>query len=66
MGENPFQYDNHVSLIKELKETGDIDETRKARERMAEIFPLTEGMCDDEHNFMNDCFFSFLCLVVSI
>eukprot|EP00795_Rhopilema_esculentum_P015566 gene15566-6831_t len=41
---NPFQYDGHISLIKALRLSGDLDATRKARECMSEIFPLTEEL----------------------
>eukprot|EP00794_Sanderia_malayensis_P014299 gene14299-15787_t len=42
--ENPFQYDNHLELIKELRLLGDLEKLRKARETMAELFPLTEEL----------------------
>ena len=41
--DNPHMYDTHVQLIKLLGEEGELDKLRAAREKMNEIFPLTEG-----------------------
>ncbi|CAI8052397.1 RIB43A-like with coiled-coils protein 2, partial [Geodia barretti] len=41
---NPYHYDNHVQLIGLLRQLGDLDGARKARNAMSEAFPLTEGM----------------------
>ena len=43
MQNNLYYYDGHLELIKTLRSMGDLDELRKAREKMAEIFPLTDG-----------------------
>ena len=40
---NPYHYDSHVQLIKLLRESGDLDRVRNARESMSKIFPLTQG-----------------------
>ena len=40
---NPYHYDSHVQLIKLLRECGDLDRVRNARESMSKIFPLTQG-----------------------
>ena len=40
---NPYHYDSHVELIKLLRQSGDLDKVRNAREDMSKIFPLTEG-----------------------
>lgn len=40
---NPYHYDSHVQLIKLLRESGDLDKVRNARESMSKIFPLTQG-----------------------
>ena len=43
MESNPYHYDSHVQLIKLLRESGDLDRVRNARESMSKIFPLTQG-----------------------
>ena len=43
MAGNPYHYDSHVELIKLLRQSGDLDKVRNAREGMNKIFPLTEG-----------------------
>lgn len=45
---NAFDYNCHVDLIKLLKQEGELFALRKARQRMSELFPLTEGwrLCD--------------------
>ncbi|XP_011655427.1 squamous cell carcinoma antigen recognized by T-cells 3 isoform X2 [Cucumis sativus] len=44
LSSNPSDYDAHVQYIKILRKVGDIDNLRKAREAMSEIFPLTPSM----------------------
>ncbi|XP_068594447.1 squamous cell carcinoma antigen recognized by T-cells 3 [Brachionichthys hirsutus] len=39
---NAFDYNCHVDLIKLLKQEGELDRLRKARQKMSELFPLTE------------------------
>lgn len=41
---NPYHYDSHVELVKLLRESGDLDRLRDAREGMSKIFPLTEEL----------------------
>ncbi len=41
--ENPYMYDLHTQLITELRQAGELEQLRKAREKMSEIFPLSEG-----------------------
>lgn len=41
---NPYHYDSHVELIKLLRESGDLDKVRQAREGMSKIFPLTQEL----------------------
>ncbi|CAH3157953.1 unnamed protein product [Porites lobata] len=41
---NPYHYDSHVQLIKLLRESGDLDRVRNARESMSKIFPLTQEL----------------------
>lgn len=41
---SPYQYDKHVELIKALRASGDLEPLREAREKMASIYPLSEGM----------------------
>lgn len=40
---NAFDYNCHVDLIKLLKQEGELVRLRKARQKMSELFPLTEG-----------------------
>lgn len=40
---NAFDYNCHVDLIKLLKQEGELSRLRKARQKMSELFPLTEG-----------------------
>ena len=40
---SPFHYDTHLALIKTLREQGDLDNARQAREMMSKLFPLTTG-----------------------
>ncbi|XP_061907280.1 squamous cell carcinoma antigen recognized by T-cells 3 [Entelurus aequoreus] len=39
---NAFDYNCHVDLIKLLKQAGELVRLRKARQKMSELFPLTE------------------------
>lgn len=41
---NPYHYDSHVELIKLLRQSGDLDKVRNARDGMSKIFPLTEEL----------------------
>ena len=41
---NPYHYNSHVELVKLLRESGDLDKVRNAREEMSKIFPLTQGI----------------------
>nr|XP_050029161.1 squamous cell carcinoma antigen recognized by T-cells 3-like isoform X1 [Dermacentor andersoni] len=38
---NPYHYDSHTALITFLRNTGNLEKLREAREAMAKIFPLT-------------------------
>ena len=40
---NAFDYNCHVDLIKLLRQEGELVRLRKARQKMSELFPLTEG-----------------------
>uniref|UniRef100_A0A8C1D4L4 Spliceosome associated factor 3, U4/U6 recycling protein n=1 Tax=Cyprinus carpio carpio TaxID=630221 RepID=A0A8C1D4L4_CYPCA len=40
---NAFDYNCHVDLIKLLRQEGKLHRLRKARQKMSELFPLTEG-----------------------
>ena len=44
MAENPYVYNGHIELIKVLREAGELDDLRQARQKMSELFPLSEGM----------------------
>ena len=44
MAENPYVYNGHIELIKVLREVGELDDLRQARQKMSEVFPLSEGM----------------------
>ncbi|CAH1802142.1 unnamed protein product [Owenia fusiformis] len=41
---NPYMYDPHVELISLLRAEGELTKLREARERMSNIFPLTEKL----------------------
>ena len=40
---SPFHYESHLKLIQALRDIGDLDKTRQARETMCKMFPLTPG-----------------------
>ncbi len=40
---SPYYYEGHVQLIKLLRQQGDLDKAREARQNMRKTFPLTEG-----------------------
>ncbi|XP_033115264.1 squamous cell carcinoma antigen recognized by T-cells 3-like isoform X2 [Anneissia japonica] len=44
IAESPYVYDNHVKLIELMKETGELEKLRDARNAMAKIFPLSEDL----------------------
>ncbi|KAK2837273.1 hypothetical protein Q5P01_014485 [Channa striata] len=48
---NAFDYNCHVDLIKLLKQEGELFRLRKARQKMSELFPLTEEIWLD---WLND------------
>ncbi|NP_001016732.1 squamous cell carcinoma antigen recognized by T-cells 3 [Xenopus tropicalis] len=39
---NAFDYNCHVDLIKLLRQEGELERLRRARQKMSELFPLTE------------------------
>lgn len=40
---NAFDYNCHLDLIKLLRQEGELVKLRRARQKMSELFPLTEG-----------------------
>lgn len=40
---NAFDYNCHLELIKLLRQEGELVRLRRARQKMSELFPLTEG-----------------------
>ncbi|XP_071179062.1 squamous cell carcinoma antigen recognized by T-cells 3-like isoform X1 [Mytilus edulis] len=44
ISKNPYLYDVHIDLIKLLKQLGELEQLRDARQRMSELFPLAEGL----------------------
>ena len=42
--ENPFNYQSHIDYINLAREYGNLDHLRSARQKMSEIFPLTEQL----------------------
>ena len=42
--DNPFHYDSHLQLIELLRQLGDLDRARQARQNMSNNFPLSEGI----------------------
>lgn len=45
--DSPYHYSSHVELIQLLRQLGDLDQARQARQRMSEAFPLSEGRSHD-------------------
>lgn len=41
---SPYHYETHLELIKTLRDLGDLDKTRQAREVMSKLFPLTSEL----------------------
>jgi len=41
--DSPYSYNLHMEVVKLLRKQGDLDELRRACERMSAVFPLTEG-----------------------
>lgn len=41
---NEYDYEAHVELIRQLRANSQLDELRKARERMCELFAMTEQL----------------------
>lgn len=41
--ENTYFYDGHTEMIKILRNTGELEKLREAREKMSQYFPLTQG-----------------------
>ena len=44
LSEDVYQYDAHVECIQLLRQLGDLDRVRRAREEMSRVFPLSEGV----------------------
>ncbi|XP_005099708.1 squamous cell carcinoma antigen recognized by T-cells 3 [Aplysia californica] len=44
ISQNPYMYDNHTERIKLLREIGDLNRLRDARQEMSTHFPLTEEL----------------------
>ncbi|KAJ3150870.1 Squamous cell carcinoma antigen recognized by T-cells 3 [Geranomyces variabilis] len=44
---SPYDYDAHVKYVTELRRSGDLEQLKGARERMAETFPLPENLWKD-------------------
>ena len=42
--ENPFNYQSHIDYINLAREYGNLDHLRSARQKMSEVFPLTEQL----------------------
>ena len=55
--EQPLSYELHLRLLEALREAGQVDELRKARGRMADLFPLTAELwlawLDEERERVN-------------
>ena len=39
-----YRYDAHVECIQLLRQLGDLERVRRAREEMSRVFPLSEGV----------------------
>ena len=53
MAENPYVYNGHIELIKVLREAGELDDLRQARQKMSEVFPLSEGMFQTDNKMLS-------------
>ena len=42
--ESPYYYEGYIELIKLLRQQGDLNKAREARNKMRKVFPLTEGI----------------------
>ena len=40
MAEQPYEYEKHVELVTLLRDAGELDQLRDAREKMNRYFPL--------------------------
>lgn len=43
VAQSPYHYDGYIQLIQLLRQQGDLDKAREARNSMRKVFPLTEG-----------------------
>ena len=50
LSEDMYQYDAHVECIQLLRQLGDLERVRRAREEMSRVFPLSEGVSQDMTN----------------
>lgn len=44
INENKFQYQTYIDIIKLTKERGEFNKLREYREKMSQVFPLTESI----------------------
>ncbi|XP_039268549.2 spliceosome associated factor 3, U4/U6 recycling protein-like isoform X1 [Styela clava] len=44
LSRSPFDYHSHITIIKLLRKTGELEKLRDARNVMAKIFPLTQAL----------------------
>jgi hypothetical protein len=47
IGANKYQYQYYVDIIKLTRDNGDLNKLREYRQKMSELYPLTESMAID-------------------
>ena len=53
IAENIYNYNPHVELIKLLRQRGEFDQLRAAREHMSSVFPLTAGKMLGHYSYVD-------------
>jgi len=51
--ENPYDYDNHIAYITLLRQDGQMEELRQAREIFHSLFPFSEGNQFEFHFYVS-------------
>ena len=59
IAENKYQYQFYVDIIKLTRDNGNLDKLREYREKMSELFPLSESENNPDFNLLN--FFKIFC-----
>ena len=64
LSEDVYQYDAHVECIQLLRQLGDLERVRRAREEMSRVFPLSEGVA--QMTLTNLAMINFRSLVIMV